>query len=98
MGKGFILDISPLNLPLCQSTCTRIRTRSIFNLFFYGKIKQSYLGPSVDHARDNVRLLLSSMEEVVPTILSQDQLVQGVSTDVGMPLREVVLDTSGVSH
>ena len=66
--------------------------KDYFSSFLYSTIKQSYLGPSVDLARDNVRLLLSSMEEVVPTILSQDQLVQGVSTDADMPLREVVLD------
>ena len=66
--------------------------KEYFLSFLYRTIKQSYLGPSVDLARGNVRLLFSSMEEVVPTMLSQDQLVQGVSTDADMPLREVVLD------
>ena len=37
-----------------------------FHVITYSTVKQSYIGPCVDLARDNVRLLLSTMEEDVP--------------------------------
>ena len=49
-----------------------------FPFVLYGTLKQLYIGPTVDLACDNVRLLFSSMEKTVPTISSQVQVVHGV--------------------
>ena len=46
----------------------------------------------MDLARDNVRLLFSSLEEIVPTIPSQVQVAHGMlEVDVGRSLEEDVL-------
>ena len=48
-----------------------------FPVITYSTVKQSYIGPCVDLARDNVRLLLSTMEEDVPITQSLVPAVQG---------------------
>ena len=48
-----------------------------FPVITYSTVKQSYIGPCVDLARDNVRLLLSTMEEDVPITQSVVPAVQG---------------------
>lgn len=61
------------------------------HFFLYSSSKQSYIGPSVDLACDNMRLLFSSVEEIVPTIPSQVQVAHGVlQVDVGRSLEEDV--------
>ena len=48
-----------------------------FPVITYSTVKQSYIGPCVDLARDNVRLVLSTMEEDVPITQSQVPAVPG---------------------
>ena len=64
--------------------------------WLYSTLKNAYLGPSVDLARDNVGLLLAPMEEIVPTIPSLVQLAQEVTeVDVDKFLCEAPVDRQG---
>ena len=54
----------------------------------YSTLKQSYIGPCVDLARDNVHLWLLTMKEDVPTTQSQVPAVQGVPEEDIMKLPE----------